>query len=715
MKKVLPRTFYAFVCVLLLSVSANANKPFFSSGSGVNPSIAKNKILSSTISVTAPADLAINTDPWFNTATNVVLGSPSFEKLNGVTYTVSNNAPSEFPIGTTKVTWTVSDNQGNTGTAIQNVLVTDMEKPYVERMGEISVVNDSGKCGAVVGLFLPYTFDNSGMPVSLTNNAPSYFPVGSTLIVWTATDVFGNSDTSTQLITVIDNEIPSIKISNVTAYTDPGKCGATVNLGTPIATDNCGVVSVTNNAPDFFSTGTTIVTWTVTDKVGYTNTTKQTVTVIDNEKPLMTAPATVTLKNTTGKCGALSSVLLAPAVTDNCGVASITNNAPALLPKGTTIVTWTATDLNGNTSSAAQMVVVRDAEAPVFSNVPADVTVACNTIPAIINPVVSDNCDISPQLSFNQTSTQVSSTSQAGHYNYIITRTWTAKDISGNTSTAKQVITVSDKTGPSLTVPANITVNNDMNKCGAVVKYPAATASDICGSPITISYSISSGSLFTTGTTAVTVTAKDVSGNTTTKSFTVQVNDTQKPVITAPADISLNVPFLTSTLTNLNLGLSVTSDNCGVASVTNNAPASFSVGTTKVTWTVTDKSGNISTDVQKITLTALISASGFKKNSVETDKSIIAQTTGDTERADDIKISVAPNPSSGYFTLLLQSKFDTPVTLKITDITGRIVEARSKLSANSSVQVGGNYRPGVYYAEMLQGLQHKVVQLIKVK
>lgn len=643
MKKVSPHgTFYPVVIFFLsltFSVSCLANKPFDKSSARFLKQRNVSGIYlsgNSSLSVTAPADLAIHTDPWTNVASNVFLGNPVFSTVSGVSYTITNNAPSVFPIGITPITWTVTDNTGNSGTAIQNVTVTDNEKPYIDHMGEISVVNDAGKCGAAVSLITPYTYDNSGLPVSLTSDAPSFFSVGSTLIVWTATDAYGNSDTSSQVITVIDNEPPAIKIANVTAINDAGKCGAFVNLGIPETSDNCGVLSVTNDAPAFFPTGTTLVTWIVTDKAGYTN-------------------------------------------------------------------------------SAVQTVLVNDAEAPVFSGVPADVTVSCNTIAPVVTPTVTDNCDASPALSFSQTSTQVNNTSLPGYYNYTITRTWVAADISGNTATARQVITVADNTAPDVSVPANITVSNNLNVCGAVVKFAAVAGIDNCNSPVTILYSMNPGSVFPVGTTLVTVTAKDVSGNANQKSFTVKVNDTQKPLVSAPADIYLTVAKTTRTVTNLNLGVPVTSDNCGVKSVSNNAPLYFTVGTTRVTWTVKDNAGNTSSAIQKVT----ISTTGVtvkKTNEVGIDKPSNNKAALENSGAyDEIRITVAPNPSIGYFTLLLQSKSDTPVTLRVTDAAGRMMEARSKLAANSSVQVGANYHAGTYFAEMLQGSQHKVVQLIKLK
>ena len=77
-------------------------------------------------------------------------------------------------------------------------------------------------------------------------------------------------------------------------------------------------------------------------------------------------------------------------------------------------------------------------------------------------------------------------------------------------------------------------------------------------------------------------------------------SDLVNPTIEAPAPI-LNAPVNAGTCTaTVNLGLPTTSDNCGVAFVTNDAPALFPVGVTIVTWTVEDLSGNTETAEQSV-------------------------------------------------------------------------------------------------------------------
>ncbi len=150
-------------------------------------------------------------------------------------------------------------------------------------------------------------------------------------------------------------------------------------------------------------------------------------------------------------------------------------------------------------------------------------------------------------------------------------------------------ITVNDTQPPLITCPANITASNDPNQCGAVVNYPAPTVSDNCpmiGAPVC---SPASGSFFPRGTTTVTCTVADMSGNTATCSFTVRVNDTQPPSITCPADIYLATAGTSATATYT----PTASDNCPGVTVACTPPSgsSFPVGSNTVTCTATDATG----------------------------------------------------------------------------------------------------------------------------
>src|SRR6185503_11848037 len=84
-------------------------------------------------------------------------------------------------------------------------------------------------------------------------------------------------------------------------------------------------------------------------------------------------------------------------------------------------------------------------------------------------------------------------------------------------------------------------------------------------------------------------------------SFKVIVNDTQFPLIVCPANVTVNTDVGQCSATGVALGKpSSTNDNCGIASVTNNATSSFPLGTNTVVWTVRDIHGNTSTCNQKV-------------------------------------------------------------------------------------------------------------------
>jgi hypothetical protein len=155
-------------------------------------------------------------------------------------------------------------------------------------------------------------------------------------------------------------------------------------------------------------------------------------------------------------------------------------------------------------------------------------------------------------------------------------------------------VTVNDTQPPKITCPANITTSNDPNQCSALVNYAAPPATDNCPNA-TVTCLPASGSTFTVGTTTVTCTATDASGNTNSCSFTVTVNDTQPSTITCPANLRGNTANLNDPCGTVNFPPPAASDNCTVSSVVCVPPSGscFPLGTTAVTCTATDTSSNI--------------------------------------------------------------------------------------------------------------------------
>ena len=86
-----------------------------------------------------------------------------------------------------------------------------------------------------------------------------------------------------------------------------------------------------------------------------------------------------------------------------------------------------------------------------------------------------------------------------------------------------------------------------------------------------------------------------------------------------------------------------------------------------------------------------------------------------SEAEEVLKVTVLPNPSTTYFTLKIVSRETAPVNLRVIDAGGRVVDAKSNIGANSTIQIGHGYSSGTYYAEMIQGGHRKVVQLVKLR
>ena len=122
--------------------------------------------------------------------------------------------------------------------------------------------------------------------MSITNDAPEVFPLGDTIVTWTATDSSGNSASTTQTITVVDTTAPVITtpeniISNATS-----KSNNIVELERISVIDSISTVQITNNAPSYYEFGETIVTWTATDSSGNSASATQTITVVDTTAPI---------------------------------------------------------------------------------------------------------------------------------------------------------------------------------------------------------------------------------------------------------------------------------------------------------------------------------------------------------------------------------------------------------------------------------------------
>lgn len=154
--------------------------------------------------------------------------------------------------------------------------------------------------------------------------------------------------------------------------------------------------------------------------------------------------------------------------------------------------------------------------------------------------------------------------------------------------------------------PSDITVDNDLDECGAVVNWTPPTLID-CDGTGNESSTHMPGDFFDDGTTQVTYSATNGNGETATCVFNVTVNDTLAPTVECPMDTTV-VADISGTIIVEDIGPTMSFDNCPGSSITYqiSAPTSssgigdasgetFSVGNNTVTYTITDASGNEST------------------------------------------------------------------------------------------------------------------------
>lgn len=186
-----------------------------------------------------------------------------------------------FGVGNTTVTYNAVDPFGNSATQSFLVTVVDNEAPQLTCPANISVVAQSGTCGATVNFTTPVATDNcSGATVSLltppSTASGSVFPVGTTTVTFRATDASSNTTDCSFSVEVSDIEDPTISCpSNINTVSTTSNCGAFVNYTVPIGTDNCPgsqTILTQGQAPNTeFPTGATTVTYQVIDASGNTD------------------------------------------------------------------------------------------------------------------------------------------------------------------------------------------------------------------------------------------------------------------------------------------------------------------------------------------------------------------------------------------------------------------------------------------------------------
>jgi len=505
---------------------------------------------------------------------------------NGEIISISNDAPQFFALGDTIITWTVSDSSENVASVTQLVSVIDTTAPEILPVDDLTYEATSMDENIV---YLDNPSVSDIQEVTITNDAPEFFPLGETLVTWTATDVVDNTSTTEQKVIVVDTTSPHLTIPEDQIVEATSIEETLVEIGEAEAYDITGISSITNNAPEVFSLGSTVVTWTSIDNNGNTTTYEQTITVVDTTPPSIFVPADIMVEAVDP---VLNFIELGDATTyDHVGIESVTNDIPDSFSFGSTTVTWTAVDTSGNISKGTQIVTVIDTTIPEIvapSDVIVEATGISNTVVEIGGATTYDIIQVEAITSDSPDTFPLGET--------VIT--WTATDSSGNSATATQTVTVVDTTAPGITAPDSIIIEASGAE-GNLADIGLGSGNDTVE---IISVTSDSPDTFPLGETVITWTATDSSGNSATATQTVTVVDTTAPELIVPEDVIVD----SFSLENLvEIGDADALDLVDMLpTITNDAPETFPLGDTIVTWNVSDNFGNSNSFQQVVSVQA---------------------------------------------------------------------------------------------------------------
>jgi surface protein len=437
------------------------------------------------------------------------LGAIAVDAVNGpVDVVISSNINAATP-GSYIVNYSAVDSAGNRVNVTRTVNVIDATAPVITLNGQRVLRQNEDTAYTEVGASATDNLDLT-VDVVISGTLNPATP-GTYTLTYTATDMEGNTATTTRTITFSDITPPVIMLvgaSNITTsfnspYTD---AGAT-------ATDNSGeIINVTvTGAVNPAILGGYELTYTATDAAGNTTSQIRTINIVDITAPVIILSGDNPLMQND------DTAYIEPGyrATDNSGeaITVIVSGAFTANTPGSYTLTYTASDSTGNTSTAMRIISVADVTPPVLTLLgEANINVPFNTPYTDAGATATDN---SGEI-INVTVTGAVNPAILGRYEL----TYTATDSATNTSTAMRTLNVVDITPPVITLNGS----NAITIIQGRVYIDSATANDdVDGSvAVTISGDLDTGTI---GSYTQNYTATDAAGNQSTLTRTITVRE----------------------------------------------------------------------------------------------------------------------------------------------------------------------------------------------
>ncbi|MDW3195083.1 MAG: SdrD B-like domain-containing protein [Cytophagales bacterium] len=446
-----------------------------------------------------------------------------------------------------------------------------------EDVVEMSPVTGLWNDAKVGGVTITYIMELGDISVTSSVASGTFFPVGTTPVIVTATDESGHTITQSFNITVHDTKAPTVFTQDLIKNLDAGNSGRKGQVTiTPEEVNNgsfdaCGIASMTLDQSLFecADLGANTVTLTITDLNGNTASATATITIQDVTSPEILGLTDVIVSAAPGTCEA--TVNYTASVNDNCIA------APRFVPgftfggthDGHTYFVANEANFWPEAESIAQsfgghLVAINDAAENEFVR-----TLTASTICIGLN-------DLDQEGTFKWTNGDP-----------VTYTNWGVGEPNNNNN--EDVVEMSSVTG----------LWNDAKVSGVVPTYIL----EFNTLPMQFEYSIASGSSFPTGSTEVTFSATDGSGNYAETSFTVTVEDNEAPTA-ATTNITLNLDASGQASIEVDDIDNGSIDGCGIASRTLDR-TSFDcsdLGENTVILIVADSSGNVSTASALVTV-----------------------------------------------------------------------------------------------------------------
>jgi len=486
-------------------------------------------------------------------------------------------------------TWVATDDCENTTTETRTIHVQDTTAPvFVDFPANLTISCDE----EVPAVVYPTASDNCDSNVEIffaedvmAGTCPQNYFI---YRVYRGQDNCGNEVVETQTITVVDETAPMFEEQN-NEFTY--ECNTEIPVIEPMATDNCGNVSLSytdseaegNNC---YSTLTRV--WTAIDNCDNSSWFTQTIHIQDTTAPVISGS-----NELDRPCGDFIGIYVE--ATDNCSEVNITYTDMIVSGScaGNVLRSYTATDLCGNVSNTfVQVIHLTDEIAPEVTYQTENMTVECGDEYSVVPASFNDNCDEELDITSDFTS-------EATECTTIETYSWTATDHCGNSTTATTVVTIVDTTNPYFTsLPEDASVSCDEEVPG----FGTYDAADNCDNDVEIAVSETTiaGDCPQSYTIVRVYRAYDNCGNEAVETRYVFVMDETAPVF---ADQSSSYTYECGT--DVPVIEPSASDNCGDVTLSYQ-DADFNgnscEGVIVRTWYASDACGNSSSFSQYITI-----------------------------------------------------------------------------------------------------------------